>query len=189
MRSIQAFFRASDLQLPKWTVVALIKAGIEVRHWLQVNSPWFRLYLYDLLGEGPPSLLITKGTRLRRLHSCFRRYKYLLLCTWSHEPGVIASENCLLALNDALLSSCVFLQVSLQWHTIKHLAKYWSGPLADSCLALQAYSDAQEGEDVVHLPFPFTNKPNEGGDGATCGIKLFFSLLLNQFHLYILVSL
>ena len=33
----------------------------------EMNSVWFKLWLYSKLGSGPPSLLLAKGTRLRRL--------------------------------------------------------------------------------------------------------------------------
>ena len=33
----------------------------------QVNSVWFKLYTYYLTGSGPPSLLLVKGTKLRKL--------------------------------------------------------------------------------------------------------------------------
>ena len=36
-------------------------------HLLQVNSVWFKLYIYYLTGCGPPSLLLVKGTKLRKL--------------------------------------------------------------------------------------------------------------------------
>ena len=29
----------------------------------EMNSPWFRFFLYDLIGSGPPSLLLPKGTK------------------------------------------------------------------------------------------------------------------------------
>jgi len=36
-----------------------------------VNSVWFKLYIYHVTGSGPPSLLLVKGTRLRRLPRVF----------------------------------------------------------------------------------------------------------------------
>ncbi len=33
----------------------------------EMNSIWYRLWLYQKLGSGPPSLLLAKGNRLRRL--------------------------------------------------------------------------------------------------------------------------
>ena len=42
-----------------------------VYHGVQVNSVWFKLYIYHVTGSGPPSLLLVKGTRLRRLPRVF----------------------------------------------------------------------------------------------------------------------
>ena len=33
----------------------------------EMNSIWFKLWLYQRLGDGPPSVLLAKGTRLRKL--------------------------------------------------------------------------------------------------------------------------
>ena len=38
----------------------------------EVNSVWFKLYIYALAGSGPPSLLLVKGTRLRKLPENFQ---------------------------------------------------------------------------------------------------------------------
>ena len=37
----------------------------------EVNSVWFKLFVYDQLKSGPPSLLLVKGTRLRWLPKIF----------------------------------------------------------------------------------------------------------------------
>ena len=42
-----------------------------------------------------------------------QHYERLLVTTWGHDPGVIASSNILLTLNDALAHSAVFVQVQL----------------------------------------------------------------------------
>ncbi|KAK7100158.1 protein FAM91A1-like [Littorina saxatilis] len=76
----------------------------------EVSSLWFKLYVYSLTGCGPPSLLLVKGTKLKRLPDIFQKYERLLVTTWGHDPGVIASSNILLTLNDALAHSAVFVQ-------------------------------------------------------------------------------
>ncbi|KAK2179555.1 hypothetical protein NP493_483g01023 [Ridgeia piscesae] len=76
----------------------------------EVNSVWFKLFLYQLTGSGPPSLLLVKGTRLRRLPKLFQEYDRLLVTTWGHDPGVIGTSNIILTLNDALSHSAVFIQ-------------------------------------------------------------------------------
>lgn len=40
----------------------------------QVNSIWFKLFIYHLTGNGPLSLLLVKGTKLRRLPRAFQVY-------------------------------------------------------------------------------------------------------------------
>ena len=37
----------------------------------EVNSVWFKLFIYDQVNSGPPSLLLVKGTRLRWLPKIF----------------------------------------------------------------------------------------------------------------------
>ena len=37
----------------------------------EVNSVWFKLFLYHVTGNGPPSLLLVKGSRLRKLPKVF----------------------------------------------------------------------------------------------------------------------
>ena len=38
----------------------------------EVNSVWFKLFIYHLTGNGPPSLLLVKGTKLRKLPKVFQ---------------------------------------------------------------------------------------------------------------------
>uniref|UniRef100_A0A4X2L932 Family with sequence similarity 91 member A1 n=1 Tax=Vombatus ursinus TaxID=29139 RepID=A0A4X2L932_VOMUR len=38
----------------------------------EVSSVWFKLYIYHITGQGPPSLLLSKGTRLRKLPDIFQ---------------------------------------------------------------------------------------------------------------------
>ena len=42
---------------------------------------------------------------------CFQDYDRLLITTWGHDPGVIATSNILLTLNDALSHSAILVQV------------------------------------------------------------------------------
>ncbi|KAK7508153.1 hypothetical protein BaRGS_00000392 [Batillaria attramentaria] len=44
----------------------------------EVSSLWFKLYVYQLTGSGPPSLLLVKGTKLKRLPDIFQHYERLL---------------------------------------------------------------------------------------------------------------
>ncbi|XP_030268234.1 protein FAM91A1 isoform X3 [Sparus aurata] len=76
----------------------------------EVSSIWFKLYLYHVTGQGPPSLLLSKGSRLRKLPDIFQVYDRLLITSWGHDPGVVPTSNVLTMLNDALTHSAVLIQ-------------------------------------------------------------------------------
>ena len=76
----------------------------------EVNSVWFKLYLYQKLQMGPPSLLLVKGTRLRKLPKIFQGYERLQITTWGHDPALVPVSNVLFSLNDALAHSPVLIQ-------------------------------------------------------------------------------
>ena len=71
----------------------------------QVNSPWFKLYLYSLCESGPPSLLLTRGTRLCRLprifdgtrhhHAAFRRIMHVgrVFAPPLREPSLVMARE------------------------------------------------------------------------------------------------
>ena len=84
----------------------------------EVNSLWFKLFLYDVTGSGPPSLLLCKGTRLRTLPKIFAPYSQLLITSWGHDPGVLPTSNALFTVNDALTHSAVLLQVWMTSHLV-----------------------------------------------------------------------
>jgi hypothetical protein len=83
----------------------------------EMNSIWFKLWLYHILQCGPPSLLLTRGTRLRTLPEYFRKYKKLLLTSWGHDTAIISTSNVLMSLNEALTHSPILIQ-----------AHGWKGP-------------------------------------------------------------
>ncbi|XP_057314179.1 protein FAM91A1-like isoform X2 [Hydractinia symbiolongicarpus] len=76
----------------------------------EINSVWFKLFLYCKLKHGPPSLLLVKGTRLRKLPKVFSNYERLQITTWGHDPAIVPSSNVLFALNEALTHSPVLVQ-------------------------------------------------------------------------------
>lgn len=100
----------------------------------EVNSAWFKLFIYVLAGHGPPSLLVSKGTRLRMLPSIFEEYDKLLVTTWGHGPGTVPTSNALITLNDALTHSAVLIQA-------------------------QGVPNGQ-----VNIPFPFDNQESSKGN-------------------------
>lgn len=76
----------------------------------EVNSVWFKMFLYHITGCGPPSVLLRRGTRLRVLPSLLRKCDKVLVTSWGHDPAVIPVANLLFALNDALTYSPVLAQ-------------------------------------------------------------------------------
>lgn len=76
----------------------------------EVNSVWFKLFLYQKLKQGPPSLLLVKGTRLRKLPSIFIGFERLQITTWGHDPATVPVSNVLFSLNEALAHSPVLIQ-------------------------------------------------------------------------------
>ncbi|XP_003729294.2 protein FAM91A1 isoform X1 [Strongylocentrotus purpuratus] len=76
----------------------------------EVNSVWFKLYLYHVVQSGPSSLLLVKGSRLRYLPLMFQEYDRLLITTWGHDPGLVSTSNALFTINDALAHSAVLIQ-------------------------------------------------------------------------------
>ena len=77
----------------------------------EMASAWHKLYLYSLMGDGPPSLLIPKGWKVRFLPEALSSNSTLLVTTWGHEASEVPSQSVLSLLQDALLHSPVLLQV------------------------------------------------------------------------------
>ncbi|XP_078209356.1 protein FAM91A1 isoform X2 [Callithrix jacchus] len=102
----------------------------------EVSSVWFKLYIYHITGQGPPSLLLSKGTRLRKLPDIFQNYDRLLITSWGHDPGVVPTSNVLTMLNDALTHSAVL----IQGHGLHGVGE------------------------TVHVPFPFDETELQGGE-------------------------
>lgn len=75
-----------------------------------INSLWFRLYIYYITGQGPPSLLLLQGYRLNRLPAVFSNYETLLINHWNREPTCVSVNNALNAINDALTHSPLLIQ-------------------------------------------------------------------------------
>ena len=91
----------------------------------ELASAWFKLYLYSILGSGPPSLLLPKGWKVRCLPGALSSCSTLLVTTWGHEASQVPSQGALTLLQDALLHSPVLLQVFSAGDcraTTKHIA-------------------------------------------------------------------
>ncbi|CAH1109255.1 unnamed protein product [Psylliodes chrysocephalus] len=75
----------------------------------EVNTLWFKLFLYHVTGYGPPSLLLVKGTTVNQLPRIFLGFTRLLVHSWLHEPAVIPIAN-ILYVNATLQFSPVLIQ-------------------------------------------------------------------------------
>ncbi|CAL4060121.1 unnamed protein product, partial [Meganyctiphanes norvegica] len=84
----------------------------------EVNSIWFKLYLYHITGSGPPSILLPKGCRLRRLPSCLVGYEKVLVTPWGHDPTVVPLAALLATVSEALMHSPVFIQAYGWYHDV-----------------------------------------------------------------------
>ena len=98
----------------------------------EMNSPWFKLYLYQTLGKGPPSLLLCRGFRLRQLPVMFYPYDKLLVTCWGHDSMIVHANNCLIMLNDALCNMPVLIQGHSGLSNQTSSVKYLPFPAADS---------------------------------------------------------
>uniref|UniRef100_A0A0N4ZMG2 BTB domain-containing protein n=1 Tax=Parastrongyloides trichosuri TaxID=131310 RepID=A0A0N4ZMG2_PARTI len=91
-------------------------------------SPWFKLHIYELSKNGPPSLLIPMGERLSRVPGEFIGFNKLIVYSNTHEPSIVSVEKCLSSINESLTTAPVL---------------------------LQAYSDIVDDSEIVLVPFPF----------------------------------
>ncbi len=78
----------------------------------EFTSPWFKLFLYESTGQGPPTLLLAKGKRLRRIPAVFSACSRLLVTPWGHDCGLVPQSNALAVLNEALTHSALMIQGS-----------------------------------------------------------------------------
>ncbi|KAJ8937386.1 hypothetical protein NQ318_015466 [Aromia moschata] len=121
LESLHSLDEATCLRLlqKKYNVYGSPQQGSQARYQLitphlgpavpEVNTLWFKLFLYHMTGYGPPSLLLTKGTTLKQLPRMFLGFTRLLVTSWLHEPAVIPIAN-ILYVNAALQFSPVLIQ-------------------------------------------------------------------------------
>ncbi|KAK8751572.1 hypothetical protein OTU49_009168 [Cherax quadricarinatus] len=84
----------------------------------EVNSIWFKLFIYHITGSGPPSLLLPQGERLRRLPECLVGYEKVLVTPWGHDPTVVPLAALFTTVNEALMHSPVFIQAYGWYHDV-----------------------------------------------------------------------
>ena len=76
----------------------------------EMTSLWFKLWLYETAGSGPPSILFVAGTQMRRLPVIFDKFDTVMVTSWAHDPSIVNTSNLLPVLNDALLHAPVLVQ-------------------------------------------------------------------------------
>ena len=67
----------------------------------EMNSFWFKLYLYQLVNDGPLGILIPHGKKLTQLPDNFKFYEKFEITSWGHDGTVATTTNVLLTINDA----------------------------------------------------------------------------------------
>ncbi|CAG0921790.1 unnamed protein product [Notodromas monacha] len=83
----------------------------------EINSVWFKLFLYYYTGHGPTSLFLTQGTKLRRIPDCFAceaktsRSRHVLVTPWTgSQSSEMSLSNSLGLFNDVLKDTSLLLQ-------------------------------------------------------------------------------
>jgi hypothetical protein len=102
----------------------------------EINTIWFKLWLYKNVKSGPATLLLSKGTRLRKIPEVLNGYHQVMMTPWGHDSTLIQGSNILLTLNDAMTHSAVL---------------------------VQGYGWRREGK-TVHIPFPLCREGKSPDD-------------------------
>ncbi|GAM20861.1 hypothetical protein SAMD00019534_040360 [Acytostelium subglobosum LB1] len=76
----------------------------------EIHSLWFKLYLYNIVGAGPNSVLLAKGHRLKKIPAVFRECEKVRVCSLDHESINVNLSQLLPTVNETLLSSPVLVQ-------------------------------------------------------------------------------
>ena len=76
----------------------------------EINSIWFKFFLYDMIGDGPTSLLIPHGLKLDALPEPFHYYDTFIVTSWGHDSTVVSHSNILMTLNDLTLHAPVLIE-------------------------------------------------------------------------------
>lgn len=87
----------------------------------EFSSAWFKLFLYQITNQGPPTLLLAKGVRLRRLPLVLNQFDRILITPWGHDSGLITTSNSLVVLNETLTHSAVMIQGYGSHHQLEKL--------------------------------------------------------------------
>ena len=113
MRMLQKSYKLSISMAPIATEACAFSAAI-VPHIgslvVELASPWFRLFLYNLVGAGPASVYLPMGTCLLKMPDVLHTRR-LITASGNHEPILMNADQALLQIGENLLTSSVFVQV------------------------------------------------------------------------------
>lgn len=89
----------------------------------EFNSMWWKLFVYNEIGAGPPTILYPRGARVTQLPTAILPYDRVTFTAGLHEPAVLPTANLLPVLNEALTSSSVWIQAFAYAHksTVVHV--------------------------------------------------------------------
>eukprot|EP00727_Mastigamoeba_balamuthi_P002519 m51a1_g12264 hypothetical protein (780) ;mRNA; f:192530-195504 len=104
----------------------------------EANSVWFRLFVYREAMSGVPSVLFTRGSRVRAVPPVLREYKQVSMGVWEHDPSVQSTSQLLPVLAQRLQAAPVFVQA--------HSTTPDGSP--ETCDVALPLLDADEGPDV-----------------------------------------
>nr|CAD7455305.1 unnamed protein product [Timema tahoe] len=99
----------------------------------EVNTVWFKMFIYHLTGYGPPSLLLAKGTRVKQLPKMFQSCDKLMVTTWGHDHVILPVSNIVFTLNDALCHSAALVQ-GLRRLYLEDVYSYMPGDIVENHL-------------------------------------------------------
>uniref|UniRef100_H2Z761 FAM91 C-terminal domain-containing protein n=1 Tax=Ciona savignyi TaxID=51511 RepID=H2Z761_CIOSA len=75
-----------------------------------VASVWMKLYIYELVGSGPISMLFPIQSNLQSIPEVFQKYDELLVQSFTHEPVVARTSNVMFMIHEILQNSPVLIQ-------------------------------------------------------------------------------
>jgi hypothetical protein len=78
----------------------------------EISTPWFRLFMYQVCGLGPKTIIYAKGKRVKKLPEILYDSKMVLIQNWKQEPNILPLKTALQTINDMLASSPIIVQLN-----------------------------------------------------------------------------
>ncbi|XP_078490664.1 protein FAM91A1-like [Ciona intestinalis] len=120
-----------------------------------IASVWLKLFIYEVVGSGPVSVLFPIQSQLASLPDVFNDYDELLVTSFTHEPVVARSSNVMFMIHEILHNSPVLVQ----------------GYSRKNCRARKIY-----------VPFHLASDPHGAGDAGGSSILTRLSDKLSLEH-------